>query len=126
MGFSIIQRGEKTFGTKIICKNLALPSQGDSVDVSIRFHSEHSDPMTGLTLLSEFSPKAIRRENKSICLSSRVFFHKRQFEVTGDVLIEVEVSGCCMHYDKAKRDKSREFGLRKCVNGYYIDVINLI
>ena len=54
-------------------------------------------------------------------LAERVYFFRELYRNEGDVVVDGEICYC----DKAKYPRGERLGIRRCVNGFYLDRICL-
>jgi len=125
MGFTLIERADgKNYAYRVIDKPLQLPEQGVPVAMVIRFFPESGKWEPEAKPYSVFSPLARLAPDGSIYLPYRVQFHEEAFPNVRDVVVEIEVNGTCIFRDKAKYDGAQRVGVKRCTNGYYIDMVH--
>lgn len=135
MGFSLFEEKSKTYGYRSLEKQLPFPLTGDSVAVVISFYPENKlyPDTEGVVPYSVHTPAAKRLPNGNIALDQRVLFHNRKFlhDVYGymygsqNAVVGVEVDGCCIYLEKAKREKAEGLGFQRRDNGWFLDSLDL-
>lgn len=125
MGFKLVpgNTGEN-YAYRVLEKPLELPSSGTDVEVAIRFFPESCKWKQRVKALVTVAPQAKETSDGRIWLAERALFHKCAFPDALDVVIEIEVNGRRLFLDKAKYPLARNLGVKRCSNGFYIDVIS--
>ncbi len=128
MGFTIYNKDYNNYAYRILEKKLPLPIGGKIVNTVIRFYPE--DFKWSKALIAPI--KCLRLEaskliDNNIYLSERVsFFEDIYRQNTGrDVVVEIEVDSKIIYCDKAKYSEAQTLGVKSCLNGFYIDKIQL-
>lgn len=136
MGFTLFE--DKTrfdfdhsdiYAYRILAKNFPLPEGIPRASIRVRFFPEErkwlSEDKTAA--FATFSPKAVLLENGSIQLAERVCFHEYLFPKLAhggnDTVVEIDVEGSIIYCNKAKYDEASAIGIKRCINGFYIDAI---
>lgn len=125
MGFTLIEsaNGER-YACRSIEKLLQLPKQGVAVAVVVRFFPESRKWEPETEAYATYSPQAKLVPGGTVYFAQRIQFHERAFPDVGDVVVEIEVDGSCRYSDKAKYEGARRIGVKRCVNGFYIDAVH--
>lgn len=124
MGFTIdsAPTGE-VYAYRVLEAPLVLPDAGTAAHVMVRFYPESRMWVPETQPYAEFSPQAKLAANGDVHLAQRVLFHEDLYPRTDrqDLVVEIEVNGQRVYRDKAKYGSSRKVGVKRCMNGYYLD-----
>ena len=128
MGFTVFGNAYDKYAYRILEKKLTLPGDGQLINIIIRFYPEDKKWSHELTDPIEcFSPAATKTTDNTVYLSERVSFfdHICRNNSSRDVVIEIEINGEIIYCDKAKYEEAQNLGVRRCLNGFYLDSIQL-
>jgi len=126
MGFTLIENADReNYAYQIIDEPLELPEHGTAVTVVIRFFPESKKWNPETVPYTGYSPTAKLTPGNIIYLAKRVQFHDEAFPNVRDVVVEIEVNGNSQFCDKAKYNDAHKIGIRRCTNGFYIDMVHL-
>ena len=126
MGFTIFTERHDNYAYRILEKTFPLPVDGISVNVIIRFYPEDRKWSDALIEPIEcFSPPSVMTMDNVIHLSKRVSFFEDAYRknTDRDVVVEIEVDGNFIYFDKAKYSEAQYRGMKRCRNGFYIDKV---
>ncbi len=126
MGFTLIEGdGWNHYAYQVLDKALDLPAEGEPVSVQISFYPHRRKWEPDTAPYSTYSPQATRTANGTIHLAQRIQFHEEAIrrERGDDLVVEVTVDGHRRYLDKAKYSEAKRIGVRRCMNGSYIDAI---
>ena len=129
MGFTIFTERHDNYAYRILEKTFPLPVDGISVNVIIRFYPEDRKWSDALIEPIEcFSPPSVMTMDNVIHLSKRVSFFEDAYRknTDRDVVVEIEVDGNIIYFDKAKYSEAQYRGMKRCRNGFYIDKVQLL
>lgn len=122
MGFTLFS---ERYAFMEIPKTYELPTGGSEVDVVISFHIDPDQQygrLDGAT--SSFTPKAVRVEDGSIHLESRVLHNPHLAKESGDPVVRIVVNGQQIYFHKVKYKEASELGVQRDLEGnFYIDKI---
>ncbi len=117
------------YAYRILGKKFLLPGSMPRASVRVSFFPAekkwHPEDVTDA--FETFSPEAVLLEDGSIQLAERVCFHEYRFPKLAhggnDTVVEIDVEGSIIYCNKAKYDEASALGIKRCTNGFYIDVI---
>ncbi|HEU0153173.1 MAG TPA: GNAT family N-acetyltransferase [Arenimonas sp.] len=110
---------------RVLETELALPSVGRPAAVEVSFYPEAKKWHPDTPPYCTYRPLACQADDGVVHLERRLSFHNASVIECGDVVVEVVVDGERLHLDKAKYDESKNLGVVRCTNGYYIDQIKV-
>jgi GNAT superfamily N-acetyltransferase len=125
MGFTLLGQSSQHYAYRILELKFPLPENSQSVNVAIRFYPEELLWDKSAKPYICFSPSAAVTQNGVVHLSERVAFFEVLYieNMLRDVVVEIEVNGEVLFCDKAKREAANSIGLKRCLNGFFIDKI---
>jgi len=125
MGFTLLGGTDgKNYAYRVLPKYFDLPGDGTPTEVIVRFYSEERKWEEAVAPLLEARPPASRSLDGTVRFAERVSFHKALCPKSNDPVVELSVDGRTLYLDKAKYERGAELGIRRCINGFYIDSIN--
>lgn len=126
MGFEMLdnERG-KTYGVRVIHRNLDLPDDGEPVQMTIEWFPETRKWHPETAALATHSPKAVRTSDGDVFLAERVHWFSTLpgLDRQGGVVLRIVVDGREIYCDKARYPDAEDLGLKQCRNGYFLDCI---
>ncbi len=127
MGFTLLDKNRygEHYAYRVVNKSHRLPEQGTDIDDAIAFYPESRRWEVNEKPYSYFSPSARIDSDGVIHLGQRVIFHEKTSPKYEDVLVGMEISGEPAYLDKAKYQQTRDMGVERCQNGYYIDLLRV-
>ena len=124
MGFTLLDGSGWTNNAYQILEKRHQPPYGSKpVETVIRFYPEDRKWDKATPPCSTAFPVAAMTPDGVVHLGERVFFFEDLYGDVGDPVVEIVIDGQCQYLDKAKYDQARAIGIRRCVNGYFIDAI---
>lgn len=116
---------DKNYAYRVLEKplQLPLPGAGAKARVCISFYPEERNWNATLPPYTSSTLDAMRLSDGTVHLDKRVLFHERAHGQCRDVVVEIEVDGQLLHLGKAKHQQALRFGLKRCKNGWYVDVL---
>ncbi len=127
MGFSLYNNGTgRRRAYRILQKEHPLPQNGGPVEATVKFFPEGRKWAKGENVppLDSPAPKAVQTPDGVIHLSERVSAFKGLLPEGDDVVVEITVGSKRLYLDKAKYPAAKQFGIRRCSNGFFIDCIS--
>lgn len=122
MGFTIFESaGGDTYGYQILEKKYALPREAQPIEVCIRFFPERKKWETGTAALIESKQRAARTSDGVCHLSQRVAFFPLAYPDCGDPLVEIQLAGKQVYFDKAKTSAAKNLGVVRCNQGFQVN-----
>lgn len=128
MGFTIFPELNNVCAYRILKKTFPLPADGVCVNALIRFYPEDRKwSKSAVEPLACFSPPAVRTTDNVVHLGERVAFFEDIYRqgTAQDLVVEIEVDGNILCTEKAKYSEAQDRGIKRCLNGFYIDKIKL-
>jgi GNAT superfamily N-acetyltransferase len=122
----------KVYAYRVLEHKFKVPEASKRVSVRVAFfHEKRKWPGEEETPpLAEFSPEAFLLEDGIIQLAERISFHERIFPRQphggNDTVVQIEIDEIVVYIDKARYEEAAVRGVRRCVNGYYIDSIRAV
>ena len=120
MGFRLF--GTKNHAYRILHKHNTAPKRGNAMAVTLRFYPEERKWLSSAKPYLDVSPAAWHSPNGLVHLRERVSFHEA-IHSARDTVVEIIMGGDTLYCDKAKYDEARHIGIRRCLNGYFVDRI---
>lgn len=100
-----------------------IPASTTPARVAVRFFNESVLHSQGEAPLAEYHPAAGRAIDGTIWLNAKLaYFHPTDGR---DLVLEVEVDGTRIYFDKAKRSAGKAIGVLACENGFALEKITL-
>lgn len=126
MGFTLLaNRGHPVAAYRVLGKSFVLPAPGEPIDVVVSFYTNERQWNPGTAAVHSDSPAACLTPDHVVHLERRVALHEEIIEGYGDAMVEITINGSRVYLDKAKYPESTRIGVKRCINGYFIDQIRL-
>ena len=126
MGFRLLpNRGHPVAAYRVLNKSFVLPAEGEPIEVVISFYPNERMWEPATPAVHSDSPVACLMSGHVVQLERRVALHEEIIEGYGDPVVEITINGRSVYLDKAKYPESKDIGVQRCTNGYYIDRIRL-
>jgi GNAT superfamily N-acetyltransferase len=123
MGFQMYGRNRAYL---LLEKRHELPDGASEAAVTITFFPEDAKWSEDVLPLAQHSPKAVWLNASRIKLAERVFlFTATMVPSFKDPVVAIDVDGKQLYKDKAKYQDAQRLGVRRDINGFFIDELTL-